>query len=83
MRLVLFSSNNCGPCKQVKNYLDKEAVEYTTYTYESNPELIKASKIQAFPTLILYNENNGPISQVIGFNFKHLQAMIKVFKNEH
>lgn len=81
MRLVLFTSVNCPPCQKVKDYLALQGVEYTNYTYEANPEFIKSVNIRSFPSVVLYNDHNEPVTQVYGFNMARLKDVVKVFKN--
>lgn len=81
MRLVLFSSNNCPPCQKVKDYFALQGVEYTTYTYENNPEYIKVNNIRSFPSVILYSDNGQPVTQVYGFNMARIKDVVKVFKD--
>ena len=70
--LVDFYADWCGPCKEMKPYLDKMATEMTDKVVivridaDENIELCKTLKIEALPVLKLY-KNEKIIWDNLGF----------------
>ena len=62
--LIDFYADWCAPCKKMKPYLDEFAsemsktVEVIRINADEHPELSKALRIDALPTLILYKNKN-------------------------
>lgn len=69
--LVVFTMNNCPPCKMLKpilSELEKERSDCLVVyvNVDTNPKLVSEYQIRSVPTLILFNIGK-PISRASGF----------------
>ncbi len=74
-KIVKFEKENCNPCKQVSEFLDKKFVEYEKVNPFNNPELAVKHKIRSVPTVILF-EDDEELKRVIGFKPEELQNLV-------
>ena len=73
--IVKFEKENCNPCKQVSEFLDKKFVEYEKVNPFDSPELAVKYKIRSVPTVILF-EDSVEIKRVIGYKLEELQYLV-------
>lgn len=80
-RILKFEKENCNPCKQVSDLLDKSGVEYEKVNPFNNPELAIKYKIRSVPTVVLF-EDDVEIKRTVGFKLEELQNLIDFTKIE-
>lgn len=68
LKLVVFSSATCSPCKSLKNYLDTKDVEYQTVDVFEDMDYAMKYRISKTPTTMLIKENGDEFSRVLGFS---------------
>lgn len=68
-QLVLFSSQTCAPCAQLKPLLEKAQEEfgfdYMVHTLEINPEVFRTHNVRTVPTMMLF-EDDIPEGRFVG-----------------
>ena len=68
LKLVVFSSATCSPCKSLKKYLDTKEVEYQTVDVFEDMDYAMKYRISKTPTTMLIKENGDEFSRVLGFS---------------
>ena len=84
MKVLLFSSPTCGPCKQLKAALktmEVEADEEINIMEGSNLDTIKEYKIRGVPTMVLLNSEGVAVDVEVGFSGK-LDRLRTFFKHK-
>lgn len=83
MKVLLFSSPTCGPCKQLKQTLETLKLEVDgviNIAEPDNVDLISKYKIRAVPALVLTDKDGKAIDVKVGFN-GDLDSIKSFFKN--
>jgi arsenate reductase-like glutaredoxin family protein len=80
IKLKLFSSNTCVPCKNVEKLLTDLGANYQKILYEDDPDTF--AEIGGLPCLVLYNDSDEPITRVIGFNATRIKSLVVTQKND-
>ena len=73
--IVKFEKENCNPCKQVSEFLDKKFVEYEKVNPFDSPELAVKYKIRSVPTVILF-EHDQELRRTVGFKPEELKEIM-------
>jgi hypothetical protein len=66
-KLILFTLDGCGACKNLKSRLGKESIPFTEYEVTSNKKLwdqvLEQTKLDYLPTFFIRQEgtNTGPV----------------------
>ncbi len=76
--ILFFSSNTCAPCRQVKNRLNENAENYSSFKIldaEKDFEEFIKHKVSGVPTFVVL-ENNVEVKRKIGIkNLKDLEEL--------
>jgi len=78
MTVTIFSRVTCGPCKQLKAYLQSKQVQYTEIDLDANPErekdVVALTGLLQVPTTLIVDET-GP-HPVSGYNLPRIAALL-------
>ena len=70
MRLIEFTSPDCGACKAMEGFIagacEEFGIEFVPRDVTVWPQLARAYGISVLPTLILTNEEDVPVARVSG-----------------
>lgn len=67
MEIVLLSQDNCGPCKMLKKYMDREGIEFREINISKEPEQADKYGIMSTPVTILEDEGEE-VTRFNGFS---------------
>lgn len=84
MKVILFSSPTCGPCKQLKaalKSLDVEVDEEINIMDGIHLDTIKEYKVRGVPTMVLLNSEGVAVDVEVGFSGK-LDRLRTFFKHK-
>jgi glutaredoxin len=73
-RILKFEKNDCAPCTQVSEFLDRKGIAYETVNPFDKPELAIQFKVRTVPTVIVLEENQET-KRIIGFKPEELSAL--------
>lgn len=73
-RILKFEKNDCVPCNQVSDYLDRKGVSYEKVNPFDKPELAMRYKVRTVPTVIVLNGNEETF-RTIGFKPDELSSL--------
>ncbi|SEM42253.1 thioredoxin 1 [bacterium A37T11] len=73
-RILKFEKNDCAPCNQVSDFLDKKGVNYEKVNPFDKPELAMRYRVRTVPTVIVLQENEET-QRIIGFKPEELAAL--------
>ena len=70
MQLVVFTSQNCAPCNQLKQSLEQvslpEGMTYLEVDVEQNPQQAMGYAVRSLPTVIVTDEDGIPVQTRTG-----------------
>lgn len=82
-KLLLFSKEDCAPCKMVKQLLNNEGGEdFIDINIEQNPDKVSEFGIMSVPVAVLIDENEKEISRSQGFNPPQLMQLIEQLNSQ-
>ncbi|WP_262246774.1 glutaredoxin family protein [Parapedobacter soli] len=73
-RIIKFEKNDCVPCNQVSEFLDRRGVSYEKVNPFDKPELAIQYKVRTVPTVIVLNQDQET-QRIIGFKPEELSAL--------
>jgi len=84
--VCIFSASWCQPCKNLKETMDRENIEYnfqrnTKFLYidvDRNPDLSERFDIKSLPTQ-LFIKNNKVLDEIVGFNYTGFMKRLNTF----
>lgn len=74
-RIIKFEKNDCAPCNQVSEFLDKKGIVYETVNPFDKPEMAIKYKVRTVPTVIVLDEGQEEKQRIIGFKPEELSAI--------
>ena len=78
MKITIYTTNTCAYCSQLKAWLTRKDVEYTTINLSEHPEkqqeAFALSGALTVPVTLIEKENKRDV--VIGFNLSKLVPLI-------
>lgn len=74
--IILFKGENCAPCKQLKEYLDKENIAYSEKNMIEHLTDFKLNGVMRVPTLVKIDESGSEVDRVIGFDINKIKELI-------
>lgn len=78
MKMSIYTTNTCAYCKQLKTFLDKKGVEYTTINLSDYPErqkeALELSGALTVPVILIEKDDEKKV--IIGFNLAKLVPAI-------
>ena len=70
MQLVVFTSENCGPCTQLKRSIEQvslpEGMTYREIDVEQNPQQAMGYAVRSLPTIIVTDDDGIPVQTRTG-----------------
>lgn len=76
-KLLVFSKEDCTPCKMVKQLLKGEGVtEFTDIDVIKNEGKAREYGVMSVPVAILLDDNDNEIARSVGFNPEELNKII-------
>lgn len=81
MKITIYSTNRCGYCTMLKQWLDGKNIEYTVYNVDENPiaaqnmVLISGQTGVPFSTIEL---DDGTTEKILGFDRQRFNAILKI-----
>ena len=73
-RIIKFEKNDCTPCNQVSDFLDRKGIDYEKINPFDKPELAIQYKVRTVPTVIVLNQGQET-QRIIGFKPDELSAL--------
>ena len=73
-RIIKFEKNDCAPCNQVSELLDRRGISYEKVNPFDKPELAIQYKVRTVPTVIVLNQDQET-QRIIGFKPEELSAL--------
>ena len=73
-RIIKFEKNDCAPCNQVSEFLDRKGISYEKVNPFDKPELAIQYKVRTVPTVIVLNQDQET-QRIIGFKPEELSAL--------
>jgi len=73
-RIIKFEKNDCVPCNQVSEFLDRKGIDYEKVNPFDKPELAIQYKVRTVPTVIVLNHGQET-QRIIGFKPDELSAL--------
>lgn len=73
-RIIKFEKNDCAPCNQVSEYLDRKGINYEKVNPFDKPELAIQYKVRTVPTVIVLDQEQET-QRIIGFKPEELSAI--------
>ncbi|WP_257659048.1 glutaredoxin family protein [Parapedobacter lycopersici] len=73
-RIIKFEKNDCAPCNQVSEYLDRKGINYEKVNPFDKPELAIQYKVRTVPTVIVLSQGQET-QRIIGFKPEELSAL--------
>ena len=74
-RIIKFEKNDCAPCDQVSDFLDRKGISYEKVNPFDQPDLAILFKVRTVPTVIVL-ENDEEQARIIGFKPEELSAIV-------
>lgn len=74
-RIIKFEKNDCAPCDQVSDFLDRKGISYEKVNPFDQPDLAIRFKVRTVPTVIVL-ENDEEQARIIGFKPEELSAIV-------
>lgn len=78
-KITVFTTNTCGYCSMVKQFLDRKGVSYDVVNLDEQPdrqkEVYAKSGALTVPVTIVENEDSSE-EVVIGYNLPRLAAVV-------
>lgn len=75
MNIKVITQDECSPCQMVKNYLNKNDVEFEEVNIGGNFDLADEYNVMSTPVTILF-EDDEEVARIIGFNPSDLDVFI-------
>jgi len=73
-RILKFEKNDCVPCNQVSDYLDRKGISYEKVNPFDKPELAMQYKVRTVPTVIVL-KGSEETRRIIGFKPEELSTL--------
>ena len=73
-RIIKFEKNDCAPCNQVSEFLDRRGISYEKVNPFDEPELAIQYKVRSVPTVIVLDQDQET-KRIIGFKPEELSAL--------
>lgn len=73
-RIIKFEKDDCTPCNQVSDFLDRKGIDYEKVNPFDKPELAIQYKVRTVPTVIVLNQGQET-QRIIGFKPAELSAL--------
>lgn len=73
-RIIKFEKNDCAPCNQVSEFLDRRGITYEKVNPFDTPELAIRYKVRTVPTVIVLDQDQET-KRIIGFKPEELSAL--------
>lgn len=73
-RIIKFEKNDCAPCNQVSDFLDRKGIDYEKVNPFDKPELAIQYKVRTVPTVIVLSQGQET-QRIIGFKPEELSAL--------
>lgn len=67
MKHTLATSAFCGPCKMVKEYIEKNNLDIEVKTMEDNIEFFQENNVKSVPTLLVEGVRYSGAEQIIKY----------------
>ena len=79
-RLILFTKQDCGPCKRVKNFMRVNGLldHVTIMEKENHPALVSAFQLGLYPTLVVA-EGPDMIRKYEGANLVQVNLPMEIY----
>ncbi|SFB80268.1 thioredoxin 1 [Parapedobacter composti] len=74
-RIIKFEKNDCAPCNQVSEFLDRKGITYEKVNPFDKPELAIQYKVRTVPTVIVLDQGQET-QRIIGFKPEELSAIM-------
>jgi len=75
-RIIKFEKNDCVPCNQVSEFLDRRGIRYEKVNPFDKPELAIQYKVRSVPTVIVLDEDRET-RRIIGFKPDELSTLVQ------
>ena len=80
MKITIYSTNTCGYCNMLKNWLDSKSVKYTNYSVDENPyaaqAMVNLSGQMGVPFSTIEYED-GYVEKILGFDRPRFESAIE------
>ena len=73
-RIIKFEKNDCAPCNQVSEFLDRKGIKYEKVNPFDTPELAVQYKVRTVPTVIVLTQGEET-QRIIGYKPEELAAL--------
>lgn len=74
-RIIKFEKDDCAPCDQVSEFLDRKGISYEKVNPFDTPELAVRYKVRTVPTVIVLNQEEET-KRIIGFKPDELSTLV-------
>lgn len=74
-RIIKFEKQDCAPCKQVSEFLNRKGVSYETINAFDEPEVAAKYRVRSLPTVIILDQEEE-VARTIGFKVDELNKII-------
>lgn len=80
MKITVYSTTTCPYCVMLKNWLDKNKIEYTNYMVDQNPYaaqvMVQQSGQRGVPFSTIEHPD-GTIDKILGFDRTRFEAVLQ------
>jgi len=80
MKLIILSTNDCIPCRQLKSYVDANDLGWEFIYQHIRPDLFKSLGVTSVPTMI--EEISPNEYKILGVGLVEIMAHVNTFKEE-
>ena len=79
IKIIVYTSNRCNPCKQYKEILNNNDIKYTEKSINNEDNLNEARTygVSATPTTIIFDEDNNIVDMFTGIQQPNLFMFFK------
>lgn len=80
MKITVYGTKTCPYCVKLKDWLDKNKVEYTAYDIDENPIAAQNMSRLADEMIVPFSVievSESKIEKIVGFNPEKLQEILK------
>lgn len=75
MQVIKFEKENCAPCVQVSEHLNRIGVEYETINPYDTPEEAAKYKVRSVPTVLVIDNSGQEVFRSVGYKPEQLDSL--------